>query len=170
MCYLCCIIKFKFITIKPCMEVSLFFLNWLTPNWEFSQPLDTFFGRCPFPLLLSRHCPHQQTVQSACVAPNQQWQVRKHAASSGSLLVGWSVKCRVACVLWACLCLSGYSCGHTSISSTSFMHPISSSNGYVLLPQNLLFANASQILGTVRRSWRRGPRKWVDLHKPHLGL
>lgn len=59
---------------------------------------------------------------SACGSLKQQ--VRKHAASSGSLLVCRCVEFHVACVLWARLCLSGLSCGQSGIDFSYFMHSI----------------------------------------------
>lgn len=59
---------------------------------------------------------------SACGSLKQQ--VRKRAASSGSLLVCRCVEFHVACVLWARLCLSGLSCGQPGIDFSYFMHSI----------------------------------------------
>lgn len=116
------IYTFFFLTLivsKLCM-LLFFTLSWLNPN---KLKMSSAFQHRPWSLF----CPPihgTKLLQSACGDPNQQWEVRKRAASSGSLLVGWRVECPVACVLWVCLCLSGYSCGHSSAVSTSFMHSI----------------------------------------------
>lgn len=61
------------------------------------------------------------SLNSARGTPKRQRpQVRKRAASSGSLPVCRCVEFHVACVLWERLCLSGLSCGQSGIDFSCF--------------------------------------------------